>query len=1179
MFFQWFNLDFSNALFPLTGMHFRRIIVNGLMALCFATAIAQEGPTSTWLLSRLSDQLLAKGYSTESVQSLRVKDFYQSSQSGLYHLFAQQAWQGIGLEGMQVSAVMDQRGKVRYLTEKGLLTSAPSATSLPPAASAAQAIQSLLTHLGTNGQPVLHLPATGSDLQSAWMLDAHSHRAIQTKLVWLSTKSKGVRLTWFIDFAPSHGDHWWYAWVDVQNNEVLLTRDLVLSCQFAHPESGCTPGAHAHHDLGETFSPQKTHANGTYRVYDMPIESPSFGNRTLVTDPHDLVASPFGWHDTDGIAGAEYTITRGNNVYASEDQDDDDLPGLAPNGGASLTFDYPINFSLAPSTYLDAVTTNLFYWNNLMHDVWYHYGFDEQSGNFQENNYGRGGTAGDYVNADAQDGSGTNNANFATPGDGSNPRMQMFLWNPPGTVVEGLTINSPAALAGGYNTSFAGFGPSLSNISVTGDLALVAGNVGTSTQGCGTLTNAATVAGKIAVVDRGGCTFVEKTLNAQNAGAIGVIVVNNTGGNPTPLGGNDPTITIPAVMVSQANGTSIKNALSSFVVNGTLSNPGSANSKDSGLDNVVIAHEYGHGISTRLTGGPGTSCLFNEEQAGEGWSDWFGLVMTVKPGDNGVDPRGVATYLQGQATTGSGIRPERYSTDMATNPLTYDDVKTLSVPHGVGTVWASMIWDLYWNLVDEYGWNSDIYTGNGGNNIAMSLVMEGLKLQGCFPGFVDSRNAILAADSILYGGVNTCLIWSTFARRGLGYSADQGNPDDRSDGVEAFDMPPVCQPILFVEKYANQERVAAGTDVSFSFFVRNQKDQPLTQVTVRDTLSTGLTLVPGSSTCPVVDNNGILEFNLGTLAAGASRSCAFRTTVSPFFPSSEFIWDDNLESGAETRYIVQSVQGTSIWKLDTGNARSADISWFVPNTNGFNEQDLIFNLTTPVTNQSVLRFWHLYNTELSFDGGVVEFLETTTGQWRDLGPFMISNGYNAQLDANNTLGSRQGFSGRSNGWILTRVDLSSFAGQVGLIRFRFGSDEFLGVEGWYLDDISISSEKIVSNRLTVTSAEGDAVSDEIDGTILVTAGVTSVEEELAHTFYSLYPNPAQGAVTLSWNEVSALPTTVRLSNLLGQNLKTWSPSSGTAIRMDVSDLPGGLYLMEARSEKGTAVWKLRIDRP
>src|SRR5690606_31067135 len=106
-----------------------------------------------------------------------------------------------------------------------------------------------------------------------------------------------------------------------------------------------------------------------------------------------------------------------------------------PDGGATLDFDFNHNPNTAPINRLEGAITNLFYWNNIMHDVWYQYGFDEESGNFQENNYGNGGQGSDSVDAHAQDGSGTNNANFATPSDGQNPRMQMYLWNavgPPG---------------------------------------------------------------------------------------------------------------------------------------------------------------------------------------------------------------------------------------------------------------------------------------------------------------------------------------------------------------------------------------------------------------------------------------------------------------------------------------------------------------------------------------------------------------------------------------------------------------------------------------------------------------------------------------------------------------------------------------------------------------------------
>src|SRR5690554_723125 len=78
----------------------------------------------------------------------------------------------------------------------------------------------------------------------------------------------------------------------------------------------------------------------------------------------------------------------------------------------------------------------------------------------------------------------------------------------------------------------------------------------------------------------------------------------------------------------------------------------------------------------------------------------------------------------------------------------------------------------------------------------MQLVIDGLKLQGCNPGFVDGRDAILQADQIFNNGDNKCLIWNVFAKRGLGYSASQGDTDDRTDQVEAFDVPQNLSSIL-----------------------------------------------------------------------------------------------------------------------------------------------------------------------------------------------------------------------------------------------------------------------------------------------------------------------------------------------------------------------------------------------
>ena len=215
--------------------------------------------------------------------------------------------------------------------------------------------------------------------------------------------------------------------------------------------------------------------------------------------------------------------------------------------------------------------------------------------------------------------------------------------------------------------------------------------------------------------------------------------------------------------------------------------------RDGDLDNVIVAHEYGHGISNRLTGGRlQAGCLQNQEQMGEGWSDFFGFILTIKPGDTRFDARGTGTYAVGQGIAGLGLRTKPYSSDFAVNNFTYNNIRSQAVPHGVGSVWATMLWDLTWDLIDEYGFDPDIYNGTGGNNIALQLVMDGMKLQPCSPGFVDGRDAILEADQIANGGANRCLIWQAFAKRGLGLSADQGSSGSRSDGTEAFDVPGDC---------------------------------------------------------------------------------------------------------------------------------------------------------------------------------------------------------------------------------------------------------------------------------------------------------------------------------------------------------------------------------------------------
>lgn len=132
-------------------------------------------------------------------------------------------------------------------------------------------------------------------------------------------------------------------------------------------------------------------------------------------------------------------------------------------------------------------------------------------------------------------------------------------------------VLAPAAVAGNYAFGTASFGPSISTTNFNGEVVLGTDAVGTPGDGCEPITS--DVAGKIALIDRGICGFTIKVKNAQNAGAIGVIIADNAPGNPPPaLGGSDPTITIPSIRVTQAAGTSFKANLPltvTFVVDST----------------------------------------------------------------------------------------------------------------------------------------------------------------------------------------------------------------------------------------------------------------------------------------------------------------------------------------------------------------------------------------------------------------------------------------------------------------------------------------------------------------------------------------------------------------------------------------------------------------------------------
>ncbi|MBQ0768652.1 MAG: M36 family metallopeptidase, partial [Bizionia sp.] len=461
-----------------------------------------------WLEKNKGDYKLTQN----DISDLQVSNAFFSKKSKINHVYLNQAFQGIPVFNA-VSSVSIKDKSVFYYSNAFQSNIAAKINTITPTVSAQEAIVSAAAeyNLGAIGNVNA---INASNNQFTFSKGDISRSDIPVRLVYQTTHEGDLKLAWDLSIEAINGQNWYSVRVDATNGEVLNMNDWVVSCNFG--EFGHTDHT-GHSKTSNAFSLFKSETTSMapdgsqYNVFALPTESPNHGPIQLITDPANPDASPHGWHDVNGISGADYTITRGNNVWAQEDTDGNDGIGVSPDGGTALNFNFPFNPNQEPIGYQNVSTTNLFYINNVMHDIWYQYGFDEQSGNFQQNNYGNGGLGGDHVIAQSQDGSGLNNANFATPGEGGSPRMQMYLWAP-SQLGTPLTINSGGTLTGPVS----GVAPSTGNgadgpgnitgpsaIPVTADLALVSDGTAAPTEGCGPLTNASTVAGKIAVIYRG----------------------------------------------------------------------------------------------------------------------------------------------------------------------------------------------------------------------------------------------------------------------------------------------------------------------------------------------------------------------------------------------------------------------------------------------------------------------------------------------------------------------------------------------------------------------------------------------------------------------------------------------------------------------------------------------------
>ncbi|MCB1056731.1 MAG: M36 family metallopeptidase [Acidobacteria bacterium] len=704
------------------------------------------------------------GLSEKDLADYEVTDSVYSKLSGTTHIYLRQTHAGVPLYNGQLHINVSRDGQILSVNNAFLPGLADAVNTTEPGITAADAVQSLAQQLGLPTTVKAAGPGIGDSAGTATRLVASglSTSPIDAKLMWLPLGAGSARLVWNFQADTPDSQHLYDATVDAVTGQVLTRFDWTNS--------------------------------GSYRVYEQPVESPIHTSpsppsdaRTLAVNPELSSASPSGWF-TGGVMS-------GNNVTACPDASPSNNVCDSNPSCSGTTCDFTINLSSQPSASIPAATANLFYWNNRIHDIQYQYGFDEPGGNFQENNFGNGGSGSDSVNADAQDGGGNCNANFATPTDGGNPRMQMYTCN-------------------------------------------------------------------------------------------------------------------------QASP-----------------------SRDGDYDSGVIVHEYGHGISIRQVGGPSnSSCLNNSQQAGEGWSDWHALVYTAKSSDTGPQARGVGAYLFNLSANGGTIRDLPYSTSSSVNNWTYSSIAGAAIPHGIGSRWAQGAWEVYWALVDKWGFESDLDNfdisdpNEAGNKRALYYINEGLKNTACSPTFINNRDGIIQAATASFGGADVCTIWEAFAAFGLGTNASTGGSNSTT-ATNGFNIPAACactpQPIA--DAGPNQT-ITAGQSVTIGTTAQSGHSyswspggQTTAQITVSPTTTTTYTVTATTSCGSATDSV--------TVTVAGSSGCPAGTTLlhAADFESTADGWTNN---GASTCSTGSFVRGTPTSVVNGGvttqvaGAASGTGAWF-----------------------------------------------------------------------------------------------------------------------------------------------------------------------------------------------------------------------------------------------------------
>ena len=319
--------------------------------------------------------------------------------------------------------------------------------------------------------------------------------------------------------------------------------------------------------------------------------------------------------------------------------------------------------------------------------------------------------------------------------------------------------------------------------------------------------------------------------------------------------------------------------------------------------------------------------------------------------------------------------------------------------------------------------------------------MEGLRLQQCNPGFISSRNAILRADTTLFGGIYFCPIMRAFARRGMGVGALEGSTSSISDQTPSFVG---GGPVMAFTQNGGGAGIAEGQNIIYNHSV-TAACSAIASFTLRDTLPLNVNFVSATNGGTYAGGTRVVSWPVNVaLNATQSYGLTVQIAAGAYFPPVSLINEPVPSTTISGFWTTASSPAGNPWIAHNVRSHSAPNSFYTVDLGSVSEQNIANTASFAIgATAPVLSFWHWYNSESSWDGGVLEISTNGGSSWSDIGASNFTqNGYSGTLNSSgNPLAGRSAWTGNSAAFVQTKVNMAPYANQATvMLRWRFGSD-------------------------------------------------------------------------------------------------------------------------------------------